>query len=996
MADKRIQDLTPASSVGTADRFVLEQSGQAKSLTGQVLVNDLATYLDGHGGIASITYTAPVSPSLNGTLTITLADESVVTLSVTNGRGITSISSSSSGLTDTYTLHYNDGTTSTFDVTNGRGITGISKSSSGLTDTYTLSYNDGTTSTFSVDNGKEISSVLKTGAVGLTDIYTISYNDNTTDSFNVTNGRGIDSISWSESGTQGDGMTHTGTISYNDNTTSTIIFHDGVKGDTGAQTYVWFKWAQNYPTQDSDMQNSVAPYIGIYSGLSSTAPTDYTAYAWYQYKGDKGDTGDTGDYIDPVVSFGTSTAAATEPQTWYSSPSSISYAAGNFIWQKTQYTLHNAQTVQSTEKKIIGYIGQNGSGSGTVTQITFNGTAFQDDGTGNVPMTVDAADVGAIADPANKANGQVLTYDSSADEWVASTPTTGDVNTVNNVGVTAGTTNIQLYGTAIPMSSTDNTSVKDAIPLASSSTPQPLGTAAVGTGTTWARADHVHQLPTLTEFGGIRPNLLKNWYFVGGGSQQGWGYFPINSKGQTSYSTRGQTIDRWDNFISDVTTTVQSDSIKISDVSGHNEWIAFAQDYIAPTTLKGKTVTLSALCGAITGDGFNFIIRLVNGSTNVATYSVACVANSLVSFTRQIAEATFDRLIVAVQHRTGAAATSTIELKAVKLELGDSQTLAHQVNGSWVLNELPQFDDEYARSTGLVYSIPRPNLLDNWYFVGGGSQRGVGSLPINSKGQTSYSSLSGTACIDRWAGYNNLGVTLVTGGANITGAASSPFPALIQFTKLTTEEIRSKTLTLSFLLSTGIVIATGAIPNTPSTYTNYLYTADSTQHCTIQFYLNSSGQWAVQVSSNQSSGIALLAAKLELGDTQTLAHQVNGAWVLNEMPNYEVEFYKSGAVDTEYVLDTAYCSKVGKACVLTFDSSSTITTGNVDAWKALVTLPSKYRPAVRTYGVVGGGGYNSTYYCTVRIETTGVVSVSCHQAANVAYLAGQITYFTAQ
>lgn len=680
MADKRIQDLTPASSVGTADRFVLEQSGQAKSLTGQVLINDLATALDGHGGIASITYTAPVSPSLSGTLTITLADESVVTLSITNGRG----------------------------------ITGISKSSSGLTDTYTLSYNDGTTSTFSVDNGKEISSVIKTGAVGLTDIYTISYNDNTTDSFNVTNGRGIDNISWSESGTQGDGMTHTGTISYNDNTTSTIIFHDGVKGDTGEQTYVWFKWAQNYPTQDSDMQNSVAPYIGIYSGLSSTAPTDYTAYAWYQYKGDKGDTGDTGDYIDPVVSFGTSTAAATEPQTWYSSPSSISYAAGNFIWQKTQYTLHNAQTVQSTEKKIIGYIGQNGSGSGTVTQITFNGTAFQDDGTGNVPMTVDAADVGAIADPATKANGQVLTYDSSADEWVAATPTTGDVNTVNNVGVTAGTTNIQLYGTAIPMSSTDNTSVKDAIPLASSTTPQPLGTAAVGTGTTWARADHVHKLPTRTDLG--------------------------------------------------LGTVALEDTVPISE-----------------------------------------------GGTG-ATTAPAALTN-----------------------------------------LG-----------------------------GI-----RPNMLDNWYFVGGGSQRGVGALPINQKGQTSYSSLSGTTCIDRWAGYNNLGVTLVTGGANITGATSSPFPSLIQFTKLTTEEIRNKTLTLSFLLSTGIVIATGTIPNTPSTYTNYLYTADSTQHCIIQFYLNSSGQWTVQVSSNQSSGIALLAAKLEIGSTQSLAHYENGAWVLNEMPNFD-------------------------------------------------------------------------------------------------------------
>jgi hypothetical protein len=35
------------------------------------------------------------------------------------------------------------------------------------------------------------------------------------------------------------------------------------------------------------------------------------------------------------------------------------------------------------------------------------------------------------------------------------------------------------------------------VPAASTTTPAPLGTAAVGTGTTWARADHVHSTPTL-------------------------------------------------------------------------------------------------------------------------------------------------------------------------------------------------------------------------------------------------------------------------------------------------------------------------------------------------------------------------------------------------------------------------------------------------------------------------------------------------------------------
>ena len=34
------------------------------------------------------------------------------------------------------------------------------------------------------------------------------------------------------------------------------------------------------------------------------------------------------------------------------------------------------------------------------------------------------------------------------------------------------------------------------------------------------------------------------------------------------------------------------------------------------------------------------------------------------------------------------------------------------------------------------------------------------------------------------------------------------------------------------------------------------------------------------------------AVKLELGDTQTLAHQENGKWVLNEMPNYAEELAK--------------------------------------------------------------------------------------------------------
>ena len=83
MANKQISQLTEATSVTVSDLFVLEQSGAAKKLTGQTLMNDLATALDGHGGIVSIEQTASVG--LVDTYTITLADGTTATFTVTNG-----------------------------------------------------------------------------------------------------------------------------------------------------------------------------------------------------------------------------------------------------------------------------------------------------------------------------------------------------------------------------------------------------------------------------------------------------------------------------------------------------------------------------------------------------------------------------------------------------------------------------------------------------------------------------------------------------------------------------------------------------------------------------------------------------------------------------------------------------------------------------------------------------------------------------------------------
>lgn len=405
MADKRIQDLTPASSIQTNDLFVLEQSGAAKSLSGQILINDLATYLDGHGGISDIVYTPPVAPSLDGTLTITMADETVYSVTVKNGNGITSI--------------------------------GVS---------YGIS-NNGTDPTTVQSWGSTVTPPTNQYPYGWTRIRLNLTTGVYTDSYSVT-----------------------------------------VKADDPSVT-VGTVNAQPGPNASATITNS------------GTANDPVLNFSFELPQGDKGDTGD---YIVPVVSYGTSTAAATEPSTWYNDPSSISYSAGNFIWKKTEYTLYEAQTVQDTKTEIIGYIGQNGSGSGTVQQITFNGTVYADDGTGNVPMTIDAEDVGAIADPSTKSNGQVLTYDSTADKWVAANPSTGNVNTVNNKGVDTGTTNVTVYATDIKMSSSDSTTIPNAMPKPQTSgTPANLGTAARGSATTYSRSDHVHAMPTASDVGAL-------------------------------------------------------------------------------------------------------------------------------------------------------------------------------------------------------------------------------------------------------------------------------------------------------------------------------------------------------------------------------------------------------------------------------------------------------------------------------------------------------------
>lgn len=124
MADKAISELTAAEQIKSTDMFVLEQDGTAKRLQGQTLLNWLTAAADGHGGIKSIAKTG--SNKLVDTYTITLADTTTMTFTVTNGNGLTKFEKTgTAGLVDTYRFTRTDGTYFTFAVTNGaKGDTG--------------------------------------------------------------------------------------------------------------------------------------------------------------------------------------------------------------------------------------------------------------------------------------------------------------------------------------------------------------------------------------------------------------------------------------------------------------------------------------------------------------------------------------------------------------------------------------------------------------------------------------------------------------------------------------------------------------------------------------------------------------------------------------------------------------------------------------------------------------------------------------------------------
>ena len=291
MADKAISQLNAATSVTSVDLFVLEQSGEAKKLTGQILENWLVSFADGHGGIQSITKT---------------------------------------------------------------GSTGTNP----VIDTYTILLADETTTTFQVVNG--------------------------------------------------------------------------IKGDTGDQTYVWIRYAHTYPTADSDMGTSPDEWIGIYSGTSTTAPTHYTDYTWYQFKGETGDTGAAATITAATVGYQQSDSGSVVPEgSWTTTvPTPV---AGKFLWTRIQIQFNTGSPITAYSVARYGI-----DGTGAVSSVN----SVSPDATGNVQLlaadiqTLDSQSIQAHLDDAEDDIAELKTSIIQATEQTIPSSTTGTSAWITLTGLT--------------------------------------------------------------------------------------------------------------------------------------------------------------------------------------------------------------------------------------------------------------------------------------------------------------------------------------------------------------------------------------------------------------------------------------------------------------------------------------------------------------------------------------------------------------------------------
>lgn len=247
--------------------------------------------------------------------------------------------------------------------------------------------------TAAADGHGGISSIVKQSTSGLTDTYRITMADTTTFDFTVKNGRSISTIAK----VSVSGLVDTYRITYNDNTTSTFTVTNGAKGDKGDNAYVWIRYASQKPTAASH-SFGVLPdnWMGVYSGNSATAPTDWTKYQWFEIKGEKGDIGNPALLTSQSVTYQASTSGNVIPSgNWQGSIPTV--AQGAYLWTRVAMTFNSGTPIYAYSVSRMGL-----DGTGAVSKVC----GKEPNSNGNVEL--EAENVGALPSTGGLMTGNIV------------------------------------------------------------------------------------------------------------------------------------------------------------------------------------------------------------------------------------------------------------------------------------------------------------------------------------------------------------------------------------------------------------------------------------------------------------------------------------------------------------------------------------------------------------------------------------------------------------
>ena len=374
---------------------------------------------------------------------------------------------------------------------------------------------------------------------------------------------------------------------------------------------------------------------------------------------------------------------------------------------------------------------------------------------------------------------------------------------------------------------------------------------------------------------------------------------PVNRNGKTEYSVSGYgAIDNW----------VLSENIGTANVRIGDGYITFPANgglilsQKLGTSLSnyiyGKDVTISCMT---TSDFYTNTVNVFSNTNLVDTAEVRLSDDWNIDVYGDP-----DNLTLRVFSQSGAIATSSVNVVAIKLEVGSTQTLAKQTEtGDWELIESPDYAEQfaicsqYSPITGeyIGDQNSNTNMLDNWYLLN----------PVNRQNFSSVTAgLNITPFMDRWVGCR-ANISLSADGLSLSWNGNNADPNSGNKTGYIQQQLRYRYLegrqyTLSAIIDGELYYAT---LTTPASSNSGVHSAERGG---IKFGLGNlyNGYLGVSVITSSTTPRVITAIKCELGSVQTLARKNDaGNWILIDPPtNYEIEYVKCVQYDVttgEYI-----------------------------------------------------------------------------------------------